>query len=397
MTKILALGYLPKWKGGSQKTGLATGLFDLHDAVNGLHNDCQVVIAATDIFKPEVMIDNTKVIGWSKIILFKNAINHFYRLPKFVFEALKMARYKPVSNFASSFAKILFLDYAITREKPDIIHLHGCYYAMFRKAIWNKSMKVVLRLHGINGFDETIFGHEQYQQMERYITSLPFEFVTFVTTGICEEWKARYGEFKSNMIPLINGYNSSVFHLPNDIIPKKYDLVTFSGLSERKGQDRVIKALKKLKEEGISLSYLVIGSGIKEYEMYLHQLVKETGTDVEFISYLSQNKILPYLWKCRYFILPSVTEGFGKVFIESAGSGLPVILPKTLPIVQEQNVMTTDNCILTDDETVDSIYKVLKSLPDYMFDSTMVAQSVLQLKWSSLACQYVKLYQNIII
>ena len=41
--KILALGYTPKDKGGKQTTGLATGIFDLHDAVNALNCDFKII------------------------------------------------------------------------------------------------------------------------------------------------------------------------------------------------------------------------------------------------------------------------------------------------------------------------------------------------------------------
>lgn len=395
MKKILALGYVPKWKGGLQKTGLATGLFDLHDSVNSLHSDYQVVLAATDIFSKEVVIDNTKVLGWSKLTLLLHALLYFYRLPFFIREALRMTKYKPAVKFPLLLAKILFLDYAISREKPDIIHLHGCIYAMFRTAIWDRKKKVVLRLHGINGFDSSIPHYEQYRRMEKYITSLPFDFVTFVTGGICEEWKEKYGKFTCKMIPLVNGFNANVFYLPSSKIDKQFDLVTFSGLQERKGQDRVIKALKRLADEGKSLSYLVIGSGDATYEQYIHGLAKEYALNVTFLPYVSQDKIVSYLWKCKFFILPSITEGFGKVYVESAGAGIPVILPKTLPIVKENGVIVKDNAILIADESVESIYQGIKKLDTYTFEEKMVAKTVEHLKWQSLAKSYISLYKHI--
>lgn len=66
MKKILALGYLPKWRGGRQSTGLATGLFDLHDAVNEVSSDYEVTIAATDVFKKHFKSAHTSILGWTK-------------------------------------------------------------------------------------------------------------------------------------------------------------------------------------------------------------------------------------------------------------------------------------------------------------------------------------------
>ena len=74
--KVLAFGYVPKWKGGKQLTGLATGIFDLHNAINDLDNDIRVTLAATDIHLSETKIDSTSVLGWNKRILLKFAFTH---------------------------------------------------------------------------------------------------------------------------------------------------------------------------------------------------------------------------------------------------------------------------------------------------------------------------------
>ena len=85
MKKVLALGYLPKWRGGKQSSGLATGLFDLHDAINEVCSDIDVTIAATDIFKEHYHTSHTNVLGWTKVLLCKHMIKRFYRLPFFFF------------------------------------------------------------------------------------------------------------------------------------------------------------------------------------------------------------------------------------------------------------------------------------------------------------------------
>ncbi len=393
MKKVLALGYIPKWKGGRQLTGLATGLFDLHDAVNGLHDNVEVTIAATDIFTKSTKIDNTPIIGWSKSALIIHAIRYFYRLPKFLKGVFTLRKYKPVTNSLEIFAKLIFLDYAIQQVKPDFVHLHGALYALYRPYIWRSNLKVVLRLHGLNGYDETILGYQQYRKIEKDILSIPYQFVTFVTESICDEWKDRYGLFLCPMIPLINGYNAAVFYPPKEKILKKYDLITISGLSERKGQDRVLEAIKLLKDEGHHISYLIIGSGNKNYEETLISYVNKYSLDVTFISYTSQDKLNSMLWESKYFILPSVTEGFGKVYIESIGAGIPVILPQTLPIAHEKNILSPQNSILIKDYSTESIYNGIKAMHD-MYISDDISATVNHLKWSQIARQYIELYKK---
>ena len=391
--KVLVFGSLPKWKGGIHKTGLATGIFDLHDAVNSLGSEFEITIAASDVYVKQSFVDNTPIIGWSKKSLFFHALKRFYRIPLFVKGAWGLRRYSQVVSALRTIVKLIFLDYAIDMVNPDIVHLHGCLGAYYRSFIWNKELPVVLRIHGINGYDSTIHGSLQYQEMERRITKLKFEFVTFVTTGIYEEWKEKYGKFNCPMVPLINGYNSNVFFPSKDVVEKKYDLITFSGLQERKGQDRVLQAIKRLSDEGKSISYLIIGSGNKVYEEKLRNYSSQNNLQVDFIGYCPQDQINRYLWMSRYFILPSVTEGFGKVFVESIAAGIPVILPRTLPIAQEENLLNYKNSIFLNDETVENIYTVIRNLPDNGNDSLTVSSSISHLSWQNLAKKYLDLYR----
>ena len=390
--KVLALGYIPKGKGGRQVSGLATGLFDLHNAVNELGAGVQVFIAATDIFDERKEIDSTIVLGWSKIKIIFHALKRFYRIPFFIISAYSLMKYKPIASFLREFSKLLFLDYAIDIVQPNYIHLHGCFYALYSNMIWHKGIPVVLRVHGINGFDSTITYYDIYKKIEKAIIALPFKEVTFVTSSICEEWKNKIGSFSCPMTPIINGFNSKVFYPSQDACEKKYDLITIAGLQERKGQIRVMEAMKKCNEAGKKYSYVIVGDDSKEYGKVLKEYAKSNDLNVKFTGYLTQKEANSYLWASKYFIQPSATEGFGKVYIESIGAGVPVILPKHLPIVQDKGILNDYNALLTEDESAESIYNLLVSLGDYNYDRFKLANTVNHLSWSNIASQYVKLY-----
>lgn len=392
--KILVLGYIPKAKGGKQKTGLATGIFDLHNAINNQKSEYEVTIAATDINDKKIKIDNTTVIGWSIKILMSHLLKRFYRVPFFAVNALILIKYYPISKFSKTFVKLLFLDYAIDLVKPNTIHLHGCYYALFRKSIW-KNIPTCLRIHGINGDDKSIKNHRVYQKIEQDISKLNFTFVTFVTTAIRDSWQIMYGKFNCKMIPLINGFNPTIFSPPKAEVKKKYDLITFSGIQERKGQLQVVMALNELKNSGINLSYLIIGAGHKDYTDQIKKYVNLHSLNVTFIDYCDQKEIVKYLWQSKFFILPSTSEGFGKVYIESIASGVPVIIPKNLPIVLEDNLISPINSILLEDCYSENIYKTLKYI-DFkaIFDQNIVATSITHLSWEKIAQRYLNLFNS---
>lgn len=396
MKKILALGYIPKWRGGRQLTGLATGIFDLHNAVNGLDSEYKVVIAATDIYEKIKKIENTDVIGWNKKILVSHIIIRFYRMLFFGLQSWKMHKKYPAIPFWDTLFKIIFFDYAIEKERPDIIHLHGAVYALFINALWRNRKPVVLRLHGINGFDNTIEHYDIYRNIEKDIISLPFSFVTFVTSHVCSEWKKKYGEFKCPMIPLINGFNSDIFYVPTYPVEKEYDLITIAGVTERKGQGRVMEAMKKLRDEnGTILSYIIVGNGDRDYETKIKKYAKENALVVKFVDYCPQTELNKLLWKSKFFIQPSASEGFGKTYIEAAASGIPSILPEFLPIAKEPGVLSELNAVFTKNESSDSIYELLRSL-DFKkeINPNKVSESVSWLSWKSLAQKYIALYNH---
>ncbi len=394
--KVLALGYLPKWRGGLQQTGLATGIFDLHNTVNEINQDIEVVIAATDVFQEEIRVDNTRVLGWSKSLIVKHALKNIHRVAYFAWKNLKYRKFAPVFRFWDDLAKQIFLDYAIEKEKPDIIHLHGCIYALYYDTIWQKEIPKVLRIHGLNGFNETYSIMLQCREIEKQITSYPFKWVTFLTRSNQEEWMIHYGHFPCSTYFFLNGYNQNIFKLPGQAVEKKYDLLEIAGVSDNKGQLRVMQALKKMNDEGTTLSYLIIGGGDESYISQLKKYALENNLDVTWKSYVAQPDLPQYVHASNYFIMPSVTEGFGKVFVESLACGTPVILPKSLPIAKEDGLLSEQNALLLEDESVEGIYKGLKMLKQYKFDPILVAETVSAISWQAIAKEYATLYRQII-
>lgn len=399
MKKILAFGYIPKQLGGKQTTGLATGIFDLHDAVNALNSDYKILIAATDINEEEKRINNTSVIGWNRKILIRHVLKYPFRFLYFAYRVFYLYfKFRKLISFPTILAKAVFLDYAIEKTKPDLIHFHGTSGAWLSFCLWNKKQNCILRIHGINGFDPSIPNFKIHRKIEKFITDFKFVAVTFVAKNILKEWKREYGSFNCEMVSVLNGYNPKLFYpVKENFINKKYDIITISGLSERKGQIRVLKALIKLQQEEFNLSYLIIGSGTIEEKEKINKLINSNKLKVKLIDYLPQEELNVYLHQSKYFILPSITEGFGKVYVESIGSGTPVIIPGHLPLAREVGVLNSLNSFQLKDSTTDSIFIGLKKLFKHPIkhNPIEVSKTVNHLHWSYIAKQYIALYQLI--
>lgn len=102
-----------------------------------------------------------------------------------------------------------------------------------------------------------------------------------------------------------------------------FALVTCGRLIKRKAMDVIIKALSKIEKENIRL--YIIGDGPERG--YLESLTKELKLEnrVFFLGFLTDKDKFDILSVSDLFVLTSLHEGFGIVYMESMFYGLPII------------------------------------------------------------------------
>jgi glycosyltransferase involved in cell wall biosynthesis len=100
-------------------------------------------------------------------------------------------------------------------------------------------------------------------------------------------------------------------------------LISIGRLVRRKALGDVLLALSRL--EGPRLRLLIIGEGPEERR--LREMARTLGLSeqVEFMGAVWGERKFQYLAAADMFVLPSVHEGFGLVFLEAMHCGLPVI------------------------------------------------------------------------
>ena len=108
----------------------------------------------------------------------------------------------------------------------------------------------------------------------------------------------------------------SVFHLKNH---------------RRKNLHGMVAALRLLHEEGLETSLEVIGGGSERELAHCRRVARGAGS-VIFKGPLDREALRQRLNRATGFILPSVRESFGLVFIEALFAGLPVIYPRKTAI-----------------------------------------------------------------
>ena len=96
-------------------------------------------------------------------------------------------------------------------------------------------------------------------------------------------------------------------------------------LSVSKGQQDAMRALKKLKDDGVDAEMVFVGSTQGDYSKQLAVLSKQLGVEdqVEFTGYVENP--LPVMSSCDVAVVCSRCEAFGRVTIEAMKLGKPVV------------------------------------------------------------------------
>jgi phosphatidyl-myo-inositol dimannoside synthase len=117
----------------------------------------------------------------------------------------------------------------------------------------------------------------------------------------------------------------------DSLLKHKYPrLITVSRYDKRKNHEKVIMALRNLKQIYPDIVYISIGYG--EEEENIKKLVKELNLEeqVMFFKDISNELKNSLLTKSNIFVMPSIiykksVEGFGIVYVEAAQYGIPSI------------------------------------------------------------------------
>jgi len=200
---------------------------------------------------------------------------------------------------------------------------------------------------------------------------------------------------KIHVIP--NGIETNLFkpHANTKENNGELKLITVSRLIRRKGIDQLLAALARIQDKSIKL--LVVGTGSQEN--HLKNLCKDLHLNnaVEFYGYCPRER-LPQLYdKSDVFILPSLAESFGMVFVEAMASSLPIIAAKTGGVV---DLVKKENGILVQPGNIEEIKKAIVTMKNsYDMRVTMGKANrkrvIEHYSWKSVTQKYLEIYQTL--
>lgn len=141
---------------------------------------------------------------------------------------------------------------------------------------------------------------------------------------------------------------STIFPLKS----KQIKFVTMGRCMPEKNHEGIIRAIKRLCDEGYDAAIYIIGDG--HLREYLEGLSQELGiADRVFITRVLQNP-LALMKRCDCFVFPSMYEAQGLAVLEARTAGLPIIVSNYEAVGA---VLLDDKQYLLKGTDVDSIYE----------------------------------------
>lgn len=193
--------------------------------------------------------------------------------------------------------------------------------------------KLILMAHGIEVW-ETIGGlrKKMLQSVDLFFPVSSFTAVKLQTVHKMAVEKIRvlnncldpYLQNSRN-VNLENGLRKKYGIVPGDTVLLTVTRLKFS--EQYKGYDKVVEALKTVRQTIPNFKYLIAGKWDVEEKERLDAVIERAGLNdfVVFAGFVQDGELAAHFNLADVYVMPSTGEGFGIVFIEALFYGLPVI------------------------------------------------------------------------
>ena len=210
-----------------------------------------------------------------------------------------------------SFIGDIAIGYAKKYNVPYLIELVGCPW----DSLWNHSLK------------GKIIAPYIYFKTKKLVKGA--KYVVYVTNEFLQKRYPTKGEYVNCSNVVLREFDDNVLvnrlnKIKNMQKNSKIVLGTVAAVDVRyKGQQYVIKALGKLKKQGITnYEYQLVGGGNQAYLKSVAEKCNVTE-QVKFLGVMPHDKVFEWLGTIDIYVQPSRQEGLPRSLIEAMSRGLP--------------------------------------------------------------------------
>ena len=219
-------------------------------------------------------------------------------------------------------------------NKPfDLIHAHDWMTFPAAIAIRNRTQKpLILHIHSTEYDRKGKDSKGWVYQLEK-MAMMEADFVIAVSHYMAKIIREHYEIPASKIIPIHNASEMKIVQGETKAFAEK--LITFVGrVTAQKNPKGFLAIAYKVLEEYDNVRFVIAGNG-DELPMLMQEVArKQLGHKFHFTGFTDQNAIAKLLSITDIFIMPSVSDPFGIAALEAARFGIPVILSRTVGVLE---------------------------------------------------------------
>jgi len=256
----------------------------------------------------------------------------------------RLSKYLMPFNFMLLFAK-----YKNIIKETDLFKTNqiiGSQIPILLKKLYNKKLIIrcgylptrVLANINNNELAKILWNRSRKEIFEIEKNAFQYSDINIVTTKNDRDWATKTYGIMPEKIKVVPNYVDIKHFIPIPNNNKKYDLVIVANNPSLKNIGNLIKALNRLKDKGLILSILFIGSCGRSPEVQEER--KNKNFSVTLAGNIDNREIPTQFSNAKIFILPSLYEGHPKALLEAMSCGMPCIATDVSEI---NNIITHKN------------------------------------------------------
>jgi len=269
----------------------------------------------------------------------------------------------------------------------DIIHAHHPIAALSFKGT---TAKKVVTFHGVYSKQIEILHGDTAQSLSNKYEQNALKWADVITAGSRESF-----EYYSSL-----GYD--ITYIPNAIdvkslspdVNQKYEkqIIFVGRLSKEKGINSLIQLTQILPKD---IHLIIVGSGPLENEIKNLAIQK---SNVDFMGYLSKDKVIPLIRGSFALIQPSLAEGISSTVLEAMACNVPIIASdvggnKELVINNENGFLINPNSL----EELNQKIILLSKDPELVKKFGKKSSELIKdFEWSNIGTKYLELYESLL-
>ncbi len=181
---------------------------------------------------------------------------------------------------------------------------------------------------------------------------------------------------------------------------ERKNILFLSRLHPKKGLEKLIEALRRLKSARNDFALIIAGRGDVAYERKLRQLIDDVGlaSCTTWCGFIEGAKKEALFNSADIFVLPSYQENFGIAVVEAMSYGIPVVISDRVNI---HSMVAESNAGIVVGADVESLTSAIRRLLDddvlrTLCGANAAAAALLNFTWDRIGQDLIALYERCI-